>query len=50
MKGRKLGLNEWFLEQREEKNIQPEQDGETRIQKNEEMLTNLRDKYKHSNI
>ena len=37
------------LEQ-EEINIQPEQNEETRIQKNEERLRNLRDNFKHSNI
>ena len=38
------------LEQREEINIQPEQNEETRIQKNEESLRKLRDKFKRSNI
>ena len=38
------------LEQKEEVNIQPEQNEETRIQKNEEMLRNLQDNFKHSNI
>ena len=38
------------LEQKEEINIQPEQNEETRIQKNEERLRKLRDKFKHSNI
>ena len=38
------------LEQREEINIQPEQDEETRILKNEERLRNLRDNFKCSNI
>ena len=38
------------LEQQEERNIQPEQNEETRIQKNEERLRNLRDNFKHSNI
>ena len=38
------------LEQKEEINIQPEQNGETRIQKSEESLTNLWDNLKHSNI
>ena len=38
------------LEQKEEINIQPEQNEETRIQKNEERLRNLRDNFKHSNI
>ena len=38
------------LEQKEEKNIQPEQNEETRIQKNEERLRNLWDNFKCSNI
>ena len=38
------------LEQKEEINIQPEQNEETRIQKHEEMLRNLRDNFKCSNI
>ena len=38
------------LEQKEEINIQPEQNEETRIQKNEESLKNLWDHFKHSNI
>ena len=38
------------LEQKEEINIQPEQNEETRIQKNEERLRNLRDIFNHSNI
>ena len=38
------------LEQKEERNIQPEQNEETRIQKNEERLSNLQDNFKHSNI
>ena len=38
------------LEQKEEINIQPEQNEETRIQKNEERLRNLWDNLKHSNI
>ena len=37
------------LEQKEERNIQPEQN-EERIQKNEERLRNLQDILKHSNI
>ena len=49
-KGRKLGLNSTNLEQKEERNIQPEQNKETRIPKNEEMLRNLQDSFKHSNI
>ena len=38
------------LEQKEDINIQPEQNEETRIQKNEERLRNLHDTFKHSNI
>ena len=38
------------LEQKVEINIQLEQNKETRIQKNEERLRNLWDKFKHSNI
>ena len=38
------------LEQKEEINIQPEQNEETRIQKNEERLRNFWDNFKHSNI
>ena len=38
------------LDQKEEINIQPEQNGETRIQKDEERLRNLQDNFKHSNI
>ena len=38
------------LEQKEEINIQPEQNEETGIQNNEEMLRNLWDNFKCSNI
>ena len=38
------------MEQKEGRNIQPEQNEETRIQKNEERLRNLQDIFKHSNI
>ena len=38
------------LDQKEEINIQPEQNEETRIQKNEERLRNLWDNFKCSNI
>ena len=38
------------LEQKEERNIQPEQNEETRIQNNEERLRNLWDNFKCSNI
>ena len=37
------------LEQKEERNIHPEQNEETTTQKNQERLRNLRDKFKHSN-
>ena len=39
-----------YLEQKEEINIQPEQNEETRIQKNEEKLRDLQDIFKHYNI
>ena len=38
------------LEQKEERSIQPEQNEETRIQKNEERLRNLQDNFKHTDI
>ena len=38
------------MDQKEERNIQPEQNEETRIQKNEERLRNLQDILKRSNI
>ena len=38
------------LDQKEEINSQPEQNEETRIQKNEESLRNLQDNFKRSNI
>ena len=38
------------LEQKEEINIQPEQNEETRIQKNEEKLRNLWGNFKHCHI
>ena len=38
------------VDQKEERNIQPEKNEETRIQKNEESLRNLQDILKHSNI
>ena len=38
------------LEQKEEINMQPEQNEETRIQKNEERLRNLWDNFKHSSV
>ena len=38
------------VDQKEERNIQPEKNEETRIWKNEERLRNLQDIFKHSNI
>ena len=38
------------MDQKEERNIQPEKNEETRIQKNEERLRNIRGNFKHSNI
>ena len=38
------------LDQKEEINIQPEQNEETKIQKNEDRLRNLQDNFKHSDI
>ena len=48
--GKETGTQINDLEQKEEINIQPEQNENTRIQKNEEMLRNLWDNFKHSNI
>ena len=38
------------VDEKEERNIQPEKNEETRIQKNDERLRNLQDIFKHSNI
>ena len=38
------------VEKKEEMNIQPEQNEETRIPKNEERLRNFQDNFKHFNI
>ena len=38
------------MDQKEERNIQPEKNEETRILKNEERLRNLQDSFKYSNI
>ena len=48
--GKETGTRINDLEQKEEINIQPEQNEETRIQKSEERLRNLRDNFKRSNI
>ena len=48
--GKETGTQVNDLEQKEEINIQPEQNEETRIQKNEERLRNLQDILKRSNL
>ena len=48
--GKETGTQINGVDQKEERNIQPEQNDETRIQKNEERLRNLQDIFKHSNI
>ena len=48
--GKETGTQSNDLEQKEEVNIQPEQNEETRIQKNEERLRHLRDNFNCSNI
>ena len=48
--GKETGTQINDLEKKEEINIQPEQNEETRIEKNEERLRNLWDNFKHSNI
>ena len=48
--GKETGTQISGLEQKEEINIQPEQNEETRIQKNEERLKNLWNNFKFSNI
>ena len=50
--GKETGTQINGVDQKEERNIQPEKNEETRIQKkkNEERLRNLQDNFKHSNI
>ena len=48
--GKEAGTQINGLDQKEDRNIQPEKNEETRIQKNEEKLRNLQDIFKHSNI
>ena len=48
--GKETGTQINNVEQNGEKNIQPEQNEETRIEKTEERLRNLQDILKHSNI
>ena len=45
-----IGTQNNNLDPKEEINIQPEQNEETRIEKNKERLRNLQDNFKHSNI
>ena len=47
--GKETGSQINNLEQKEEVNIQPEQNRETRIQKNEERPRNFLDNFKYSN-
>ena len=48
--GKETGTQINSLDQKEERNIQPEQNEETRIQKNEDRLGDLRENFKHSKI
>ena len=49
-RGKETGTQINGLGLKEERNIQPEQNEETRIQKNEERLRNFQDIFKCSNI
>ena len=48
--GKETGTQINSVDQKEERNIQPEKNEETRIWKNEERLRNLQDILKHSNL
>ena len=48
--GKETGTQINGVDQKEERNIQPKKNEETRIQKNEKRLRNLQDIFKHSNI
>ena len=48
--GKETGTQINGVDQKEDRNIQPEKNEETRIQKNEERLRNLQDTFKHYNI
>ena len=48
--GKETGTQFNNLEQKEEINIQPEHNEETKLQQNEERLRNLQDNFKYSNI
>ena len=48
--GKETGTQINGLDQKEEINIEPEQNEETRIQKNEKKLRNLQNNFKYSNV
>ena len=48
--GKETGTQINSVDQKEERNIQPEKNEETRIQKNEERPRNFQDIFKRSNI
>ena len=48
--GKESGTQINGVDQKEERNIQPEKNEETRIWKNEERLRNLQDNFEHFNI
>ena len=48
--GKETGTQINGVDQKEERNIQPEKNEETRIQKNKERLRNLQDIFKRANI
>ena len=48
--GKETGTQTNGVDQKQERNIQTEKNEETRIQKNEERLRNLRDNFQHFNI
>ena len=48
--GKETGTQINGMDQKEERNIPPEKNEETRLRKNEERLRNLQDILKHSNI
>ena len=48
--GKETGIQINTVDQKEERNIQPEKNEETRIQQNEETIRNLQDILKRSNI
>ena len=48
--GKETGTQINSVDQKEERNTQPEPNEETRIQKNEERLRNLQDNFKYSDV